>query len=134
MEKHETFDVSLTFLRIVIGIVYIWFGVLKIFDVSPVAQLTQDTYTFIPYEIFRYVLGGWETLIGIFFVTNFKFRFAIFFLWMQLLGVFGSVFLNPSIFFSHNPFLLTLEGEFMAKNFILLAASFVLLKGIQLRD
>ena len=121
-----TMSLSLVILRVAIGVVYVWFGFLKIAGVSPVTELIQNTYSFLPYGLFGPLLGIFETVIGLMLITNFKLRYALYLLWLQLAGVFGSVLLNPSVFFNGNPLSLTLEGEFMAKNFITLAASLVI--------
>ena len=111
-------------LRVTLAIVFLWFGLLKIFGVSPVVSLIQDTYSFMPTATFVMVLGAWETLIGLGLLFKRYLRFTLLLLWVQMLGTFFSLVLDPSMFFSAgNPFLLTLEGEFLVKNLVLLSAS-----------
>ena len=111
-------------LRVTLAIVFLWFGLLKIFGVSPVVGLIQDTYSFMPTATFIMVLGVWETIIGFGLLFKKCLRVTLVLLWAQMLGTFLSLVFNPSMFFSAgNPFLLTLEGEFLVKNFVLLSAS-----------
>jgi putative oxidoreductase len=109
-------------LRIAVGVVYIWFGALKVCGVSPVVDLINQTYSFMP-SWFIVALGVWEAIIGIMLIFRIMPRLAIVFLWMQLGGTFSSVVLKPSLFFAHgNPFLLTTYGEFVTKNIVFLSA------------
>ena len=111
-------------LRVTLAIVFLWFGLLKIFGVSPVVGLIQDTYSFMPTATFIMVLGVWETIIGFGLLFKKCLRVTLVLLWAQMLGTFLSLVFNPSMFFSAgNPFLLTLEGEYLVKNLVLLSAS-----------
>lgn len=56
---------SMPVLRASVGIVFIWFGALKLFDISPAADLVAETVYLVPPERFVPVLGVWEILIGI---------------------------------------------------------------------
>src|SRR3989344_3189465 len=82
-------------LRVTLAIVFLWFGLLKIFGVSPVVSLIQDTYSFMPTATFVMVLGAWETLIGLGLLFKRYLRFTLLLLWVQMLGTFFS--LVPSI-------------------------------------
>ena len=94
---------------------------------SPVADLVSNTYPFFPEPVFLQALGAWEVAIGLGLLFRFFLRAALFLLWLQMAGTLVAAVLAPSIFFSHgNPFLLTVEGEFIVKNFVLIAASLVI--------
>jgi putative oxidoreductase len=115
-------------LRVALGIVFLWFGLLKIIGQSPVADLISHTYTFLPLTPFMMFLGIWEVVIGLGLITNKFMKVILPLMWLQMFGTFFSVVLTPSIFFMHgNPLLLTTEGEFVIKNLVLVAASFPLL-------
>ena len=120
-------------LRIALGIVFVWFGALKVFGVSPVLHLIQSTYTFLPEPAFLIVLGIWEIIIGIGLIFKIFFRATLLLLWMQMFGTLTAPLLEPSIFFNGNVFLLTMEGEFVVKNFVLLAASLAI-GGYELKE
>mgnify|MGYP000867859283 FL=1 len=57
--------VSMPALQISLGIIFIWFGVLKVFGNSPANDLiTKTVYWFNP-DVFIQILGIWEATIGI---------------------------------------------------------------------
>lgn len=114
-------------LRVGLGIVFLWFGLLKIFNVSPVTHIIEKTYTFtIDYPVIIILLGVLEVLIGLGLILKMYLKITLILLWLQIAGVLLSVLFNPSLFFDGNPFFLTLEGEFVVKNLVILAASIVI--------
>lgn len=118
---------SLTFLRIGFVIVFFWFGLLKLIDVSPVAHIINAVYAFLPEKETVYVIGMLEVGIALGVLFKKAYRFAIFLLCVELIGIFLLTLLSPSLFFRNgNMLYLTLEGEFVVKNFVLLAAGIVL--------
>lgn len=135
-EKFNTFDRTfirfmhssgIPFLRVALGIVFLWFGSLKLFNVSPVEDLIAQTYFFFPTDAFMMVLGAWEVLIGIGLLFKLSLRVTLAFLWIQMAGTILSPLLDPKIFFqSGNLLLLTTEGEFVVKNLVLIAAGIVI--------
>lgn len=110
-------------LRVSLGVVFVWFGALKLFNLSPVEDLVFAAYPFFKESALLTLLGLWEVLIGIGLVFKLSLRFTLFLLWTQLIGTFIALFVSPSFFFQRgNPFSLTLEGEFVVKNLVLLTA------------
>lgn len=112
-------------LRVALGIVFFWFGALKVLGVSPVVELVESTYSFLPASEFVIILGIWEMLIGIGLLSKRCLRTTLVLLWLQMFGTFISLALAPSMFFTGNVFVLTIEGEFVVKNLVLVAASLV---------
>ena len=51
--------------RISLGIVFLWFGVLKVFDVGPAKELVTRTMYWVDPAWFYPFLGVWESAIGI---------------------------------------------------------------------
>ncbi|MBA3239480.1 MAG: hypothetical protein H0T62_14215 [Parachlamydiaceae bacterium] len=114
-------------LRVGLGVVFLWFGLLKIFNVSPVVHVIEQTFTFTKdYPGVIIFLGIWEVLVGLGLLFKIYLKITLIFLWLQIGGILMSVFLNPPLFFTGNPFFLTLEGEFVVKNLVILAASIVI--------
>jgi uncharacterized membrane protein YkgB len=114
-------------LRIALGTVFIWFGALKIFGMSPVADLIANTYAFLPQAALLCALGIAEILIGIGLVAKIALRVTLGLLWIQMAGTLIAIPLSPALFFmGNNPFLLTAAGEFIVKNFVLIAAGMVI--------
>ena len=114
-------------LRIALGIVYLWFGALKVMGVTPVYDLIAQTYAFLPTQGFLLILGWWEVAIGVCLLTRHFLRGALALLWLQMAGTFFAVILSPAVFtLSGNPLLLTVEGEFVIKNIVLISAGLVI--------
>jgi uncharacterized membrane protein YkgB len=123
---------GLTFLRISIGIIFFWFGVLKFFEgLSPaegIAIRTIDTLTFhlLPEKVIIVGLATWEVLIGIGLLLNVFMRETLLLLFLQMIGTFTPLFLFPSDVFHVFPIALTLEGQYIVKNIVLISAGIVL--------
>ncbi|TSC89286.1 MAG: hypothetical protein G01um10143_667 [Parcubacteria group bacterium Gr01-1014_3] len=114
-------------LRVCLGIVFLWFGLLKVFGVSPVVGLIQETYYFFPTKEFILILGIWEAAVGLGLIFNIALRATLALLWLQMAGTLFTFILKPAMFFSgYNPLLLTVEGEFVIKNLVLISAGLVI--------
>lgn len=112
-------------LRITLGIVFLWFGGLKMVTMSPAAPIIAATYWFFPLEVVMPLLGVWECCIGMGLLARKALRIVLALLWLQMFGIFIALFLNQPMFFSGNVFFLTFEGEFVVKNIVFIAASLV---------
>lgn len=118
---------SITALRLALGVVFVWFGALKGFGISPVTTLIQEAYTFLPIHPFLLILGAWEMLVGIGIIVKRALRCVLILLSIHLAGTFLAVLLNPRHFFVQGfPLCLTAEGEFVVKNLVLIAAGLVI--------
>jgi uncharacterized membrane protein YkgB len=124
--------VGLRFLRISIGIIFTWFGILKFFEgLSPAEGLavrTIETLTggFFEDKTILISLAIWETLIGIGLLFNILLRATLFLLYLQLIGTFMPVFLFPAEVFFRIPYAPTLEGQYIIKNLVIVGAGIVL--------
>jgi len=123
---------GLIFLRISIGIIFFWFGILKFFEgLSPaegIAFKTIDVLTFhlIPEKVIIYGLAAWEVLIGIGFLFNIFMRETLILLFLQMIGTFTPLFLFSSELFRVFPIALTLEGQYIVKNIVIVSAGIFL--------
>lgn len=121
-----------TTLRISLGVVFLWFGFLKFFpNVSPAETLatqTIDVLTFglIVPSVSIKILAIWESLIGLGLLTNKFQRVTLFLLWLQMVGAWSPLVIFPNEMFISFPFVLTLEGQYIVKNLVIIAGSFVL--------
>jgi uncharacterized membrane protein YkgB len=114
---------SMPALRISLGIVFFWFGALKIFGESPANDvITKTIYWFNP-DIFIPVLGVWESIIGICLLVPSFIRVGLFLLALQMPGTFLPLILLPEVCFQSVPFNLTLEGQYIVKNLVLIGAA-----------
>ena len=113
-------------LRVSLAVVFIWFGALKVFGVSPVVDLVASTVYWVDPDWFVPALGGVELLVGVGLIANLGLRLVLAILTMQLIGTFLVFLLHPEVAFQDgNPLKLTVEGEFVVKNLVLLAAAMV---------
>jgi uncharacterized membrane protein YkgB len=118
--------IGVPLLRISLGAVFLWFGLLKVFDVSPVSGLVAKTIYWFDPDLIVPALGAVEVFVGACFLVGRLMRVAIPLLVLQMAGTFlVLVFLPDVTFHDANPFLLTVEGEFVVKNLVLLAAGLV---------
>jgi uncharacterized membrane protein YkgB len=120
MQRYGTF-----LLRNSLGIVFLWFGALKPFGLSPANELVTRTIPFIPAHIFIPVLGVWEMLIGLCLLIRPLVRVALLLLFAQMAGTVLPLFLLPDICYTHIPYGLTLEGQYIVKNLCLISAAIV---------
>lgn len=117
-------------IRIPIFIIFFWFGFLKIIDLSPAQQLVKDTVYWMPFlsaESWTYVIGVWEVLIAICFLFKRTTLIAMILLFLQMSGTFLPLLILPEITFQNsNPFLPTLEGQYIIKNIIIITAALII--------
>ncbi|CAN5813652.1 DoxX family protein [soil metagenome] len=118
---------GVSILRVALGVVFVWFGALKLVPgMSPAEDLVRATVPFLPGEIFLRILGIWEVVIGLGFLTGRALRLTIFLLFLQMPGTLAPVVLLPARVFSVFPLGLTLEGQYIVKNMVLIAAALVI--------
>ena len=117
---------GITFLRYSLGLIYIWFGILKPFGLSPAQELIENTvYWFDNPKTFVPILGWWEVIIGLTMCIKPLIRVSIFLLFIQMPGTFLPLILLPEVCFNNFPFGLTLEGQYIIKNLIIISAALV---------
>lgn len=123
---------GLPLLRISVGVVFFWFGVLKFFPgLSPaegLATRTIEVMTFglIPPEISLPILATWECLIGLGLLTGRFMRITLLLLFAQMVGTITPIFFFPSDTFTVVPIAPTLEGQYIIKNLVLASAGIVI--------
>jgi uncharacterized membrane protein YkgB len=116
---------SLPILRYSLAIIFIWFGALKPFGQSPAVELVTKTIYWFDPEIFIPILGIWEMAIGICLLFRPLLRVGLFLLALQMPGTFLPLVLLPEVCFTTFPFDLTLEGQYIIKNLVLIGAGLV---------
>jgi len=119
-------------LRISIGVIFFWFGILKYFEgLSPAEDIAIKTIKALTLnqvsnKIIIYVLASWEVLIGIGLLFNVFMRVTLLLLFFQMIGTFTPLFLFTSEIFMVFPISLTLEGQYIVKNIVIVSAGIVL--------
>jgi uncharacterized membrane protein YkgB len=118
-------DHGLGFLSIALGVIFIWFGALKIFSSSPADNLVRRTVYWFDPDIFIPVLGVWEVVIGACLLFRPLIRLGLLLLLFQLPGTFLPLLLLPEVCFAGFPFNLTMEGQYIVKNLLIIGAALV---------
>lgn len=118
-------------LRVALGIVFLWFGALKLVpDLSPAEDLaarTIDALTFgvvLP-AVALPVLAAWEVAIGLGLLAGRFLRATLLLLVVQMAGTLTPLVLFPAETFTVFPIAPTLEGQYILKNVVLVAAAIV---------
>jgi uncharacterized membrane protein YkgB len=119
---------SFALLRVSLGLVFVWFGALKITNSTPVARLVADTVPFLPSKWFVPALGVFEVVLGLGLLIG-RWTAAVACLMIaHLAGTFMVLVTQPEVAFQGgNPLMLTMTGEFVVKNVILISAGLVLI-------
>jgi uncharacterized membrane protein YphA (DoxX/SURF4 family) len=123
---------SLPFLRIGMGVIFLWFGALKFFPgLSPATDLalrTIDVLSFglMPENLSLVLLATLETAIGLGFLTGRYMRLTLGLLVFQMAGTLTPLALFPAEAFMIFPYAPTLEGQYIIKNLVLIGAGLVI--------
>lgn len=119
-------------LRFTLGVIFLWFGVLKFVPgLSPAQSLAGNTIALLSFGLLSpgaalLILAIWESLIGVGLLTGVLLRGTLFLLWLQMLGTITPLFLFPELCFSVYPVAPTLEGQYIIKNLVLISAGIVI--------
>lgn len=115
------------FNRIALALVFIWFGFLKITHTSPATELVRHLHKvmlaqYIPFTYFLTFLGYMECIIGVLWlVPRFTKTVGILF-FLQMSTAFLPLIYLPDETWQQS-FVLTLEGQYIIKNVVLLASA-----------
>lgn len=122
---------GITLTRIAMGVVFLWFGAIKFVPGwSPAADLAartieRITFGIIAPEIALPLLAAWESLIGIGLLSGRFLRATLLLLFVQMPGTMLPLVLFPSETFTAFPHSPTMEGQYIIKNLVLIAAAIV---------
>ena len=140
-ETFEKTDIAVTswmaakglgLLRWSIGLIFVWFGVLKYFEgLSPAQDLAISTigivtFGLLPDTVIIYGLATLEVVIGVGLIFKLFLRETLLLLFIQMVGTFLPVFILPSEVFNIFPYSLTLEGQYIIKNLVVVSSGIVL--------
>ncbi len=135
MDKETTVNVSkrsLVLLRISIGIIYLWFGLLKFFHgYSPAEDLATNTihiltFGLIPAPVSIVLLAIWECAIGVILICGKWTQAALIFLFVHMACTFTPFLVFPALSFKYAPYGFTLLGQYIMKNIIIVCAAIVI--------
>jgi uncharacterized membrane protein YkgB len=120
-------------LRLALGIVYLHFGMLKFFpDLSPAEMLASQTvirlsWSWLDARTAMWALALGECCIGLAFLFNVAPRWLPFVFGLHMIGTCSPLFILPELTFKIAPFAPTLEGQYIMKNLVFMAAAWTVL-------
>lgn len=128
---------GIPFARFAFFVVFFWFGILKMFALSPAIPLVNDlldaTLPFISPAAFDVFFGAFEVLIGILFLVRGAERVVIPLFVLHMITTFAPLVLLPELAWSA-PFVPTLTGQYILKNLVLLALAAALVANLSRLD
>ena len=122
-----------TFLRLSAGFVYFYFGFLKFFpDLSPAELIAgQSIMRLSDHLIDAHTALWWlaiiECAIGLCFLFNVFMRWMFFVFLAHQASTFLPLFMFPELTFKYFPFAPTMEGQYILKNVISVAAGWTVM-------
>ena len=126
---------SFSLLRLSLGLVFLVFGALKFFPgVSPAENLSSETMDaltlgLIPDDVRPVLVASLETVIGLLFVSGRYLRLGVALLGVAMVGILSPLVLFPDRLFAGPSNAPTLEGQYVIKDVVLLAAGLVVAAG-----
>jgi putative oxidoreductase len=115
-------------LRITLAVTFIWFGALKIAGVPTLpAGLIAAIMPFVEPALSVPVIGGVEVVLGLWLLTGWRQLLVLAAVMAHLTGTLLVLIVRPDVAFQGgHPLLLSVEGEYVIKNVVLLASVAVL--------
>ena len=123
---------SILILRVALGIIFFWFGVLKFFpnlssaEDLAVRTITKLSFGKMPADVSLITLATWECLIGIGLIAGKYMRVTLVLLFLQMTGTLLPLFFFPRETFIYIPYAPTLVGQYIIKNFVIISGAIVL--------
>lgn len=126
-------DRGATIIRIGLGIIYLWFGALKLVPgLSPAEELAGKTlaamtFHLLPQALLVEALGVVECAIGVALLVGFRMRLVLTVFFIHMAGTFLPLVLFPGEAFNRLPYGLSLVGQYIVKNVVFIGGGLVLL-------
>jgi uncharacterized membrane protein YphA (DoxX/SURF4 family) len=136
---------GLTLLRVSLGVLFLWFGLLKFFPDLPLPQseelgvrtMQQLSFGLVSAPAAANTLAVLECVIGLGLLIGRFLRTVIFLLVGQMVGTFTPMVLFPAEVFTHAPYAPTMLGMYIIKNVVLVSAAIVIgstVRGARIRQ
>jgi uncharacterized membrane protein YkgB len=112
--------------RFALFVVFFWFGLLKVLDLSPASELVQQlfekTVPFMSFPTFMIVFGLFEMVIGLMFIIKGLEREVIPLLFLHMITTGMPLILLASTTWS-GWLVPTMEGQYIIKNLVIIATA-----------
>jgi len=122
--KIEKEPFSILFARFSLFLVYFWFGILKVFDLSPATPLVNalqaQTIPFMNPSQFIFLFGIFEVLIGIGFLIPRLTKIIFYVFLFHMITTIMPLVILPQVVWVGR-FIPTLEGQYIIKNIVLIS-------------
>jgi uncharacterized membrane protein YkgB len=123
--------------RLSLFVIFFWFGALKVFSASPaeslITHLHQLTlYKFVSIHSFLITLGIIECAIGILWLIPSVTKIVIIIFTAQMVTTFLPLIILPGETW-HNIMILSLPGQYILKNIVLVSSAFTIYKDCQVQ-
>lgn len=112
--------------RFLLGAVFIWFGMLKVFGYNSATSIIAKTVYLGSPETTVPLLGLWEATMGLCLVVRPLMRVALLLLFIRLPGTLLALALRPEVCFDGSILLPTIQGQYLMKDFILVGTALIL--------
>ena len=123
---HGVREAAVPVARVALFVIFFWFGVLKVIDVSPadplVAALLAKTLPFVPFAPFRIFFGLYEMVIGAAFLATGMERLAIAMLVPHMAVAALPLILLPELTWQ-SVLVPTFAGQYIVKNLVIIAVA-----------
>lgn len=118
-------SIASKFLRFSLGIVLIWIGALKFADPTPVIGLFEASFSFLAFNQFVYLLEIVEVIAGILLFAVFMIQYV----GILLVALFAATLIIAlAVSYRESGFsYLSLAGEFLLKDLVLMAGSYAII-------
>ncbi|MDB1090038.1 DoxX family membrane protein [Streptomyces sp. ACA25] len=119
---------SVTALRVSVGLLFVWFGILKLLPgnspAEDVATRAMSAMTFgqVAPEVSRPLLAGMEILIGAGLITGLLLRLTLLVFFVHMSGVFLTLAILHGEMWNGGVAFPTLAGQYILKNIVLVVA------------
>jgi len=123
---------GVTLIRLSIGYIYLHFGLLKLYpDFSPAEIIADYTVQVMTFHLFDFywaqkIVAVMEIVIGICMLLNIFMRWIGGLYFFHIFATFLPLFLMPEFLFTMAPFGFQVEGQYVIKNVVLVAAGWTL--------
>lgn len=113
--------------RLSLAIIYVWFGLLKLPDLSPAAALVEEVVFWWDMSWFLPTLGVGEALIGLSFLWPRLTRISVVLVLLHMVGASVIPFFTATEQLLSTSFYgWTLEGQYVVKNLLIVSAAYYL--------
>ncbi len=131
MKNTNTIHHYLSFGRISLAVIYIWFGFLKVVHLSPaeplVTELLNTTMPFFEAGMFGLCFGLFEVFLGILFLFPKYSRSTLYLFLFHMVTTALPLILLPTATWN-GPMIYTLTGQYIVKNLALIALALIVLQ------